>query len=299
MPTVLLLPALLSGPDVSTRVDTDAWETGARRVELRAEASGESVEVRVSPGVGTLLLFDSPPSRVEVEARQHFRGVGLEGAMLTLVPDATFQELGQARVTAHFTDGAAPATAAFLLRVVPPALAERQVEVHRRSRGLESYVQENRELRSENEALRREVARLQAMQAHPDGLAGLLASGVMTDKGVVARDVTSALLIRPRDTLSKVDARAFRSTQRVALELLLENSGAQPWRAAGAALQARAGAVLKVLRVWQPVPIAPGEQGYVTVEAENAPQVAQGPFTLTLWEEGTRHPITLGNITFP
>lgn len=71
----------------------------------------------------------------------------------------------------------------------------------------------------------------------------------------------------------------------------MKNLGVQPWRAAGA--------TLKVLRVWQSVPIPPGAEGFVTVEAENAPQVAKGPFTLTLWEEGPRRPVTLSNITFP
>jgi uncharacterized protein (TIGR02268 family) len=300
-PTLLLLLTLSSGPDVSSQEEANVWETGARQVELSADTTGEPVEVRVSPGVGTLFVFDAPPSRVEVEARQRFRAVGLEGVMLTLLPEASFLEVGQGRLTAHFSDGAAPSAATFLLRAVPPALAERQLEVHRLPRGLESYSREARALREENAALRREVARLQAAQAQPDGLLGLLvAEEPMYAKGVVAQDIPAVLGGRARGgSLEKWRVRAFKSTQQVALALLLQNRGAQPWRAEGAALRGKAGASLKVLRVWQPGPMAPGESGQVLVEAENAPQAEQGPFTLTLWEAGTRNPVTLSNITFP
>lgn len=300
-PMLLLLLTLSSGPEASSQEEANVWETGARQVELSADTTGEPVEVRVSPGVGTLFVFDAPPSRVEVEARERFRAVGLEGVMLTLLPEASFLAVGQGRLTAHFSDGAAPSAATFLLRAVPPALAERQLEVHRLPRGLESYAREARALREENAALRREVTRLQAAQAQPDGLLGLLvAEGPMKAEGVAAQDIPAMVVGRARGgSLDKWRVRAFRSTRQVALALWLQNRGAQPWLAEGAALRGKAGSALKVLRVWQPDPIAPGELGQVLVEAEKGPQVAQGPFTLTLWEADNRNPVILSNITFP
>jgi uncharacterized protein (TIGR02268 family) len=299
-PTLLLLLALSSSPEPSAQEAANVWEIGARHVDLSAESSGQPVEVRISSGVGTLFLFDAPPSRVEVEPRQRFRAVGLEGPMLTLLPDVSLLEVGQGRVTVHFADGAAPVSATFLLHAVPPALAERQLEVHRFPRGLESYAREVGDLREENVALRREVVRLQAAQAQPDGLLGLLAAGDLENAdGVAARDVMSSLVVRSKRPLNIWRARAFRSTRRVALALVLENRSALPWHAEGALLKGKAGAALKVLRVWQSAPIPPGQSGPVLVEAENTLQLAQGPFTLTLWEADIRNPVTLGNITFP
>jgi len=300
MPTLLLLLSVSSGPDVSAREEANAWETGARHVELTADSSGEPVEVRVSPGVGTLLLFDVAPSRVEVEARQRFRVAGLEGALLVLLPAASFLAAGEGKVTAHFADGAAPAVVTFQLRAVPPALAERQLELHRLPRQLESYAQGVRDLREQNGSLRREVARLRAAQAHPDGLLSLLADeDPSLEEGVAARHVVPTRVGRSGSALSPARGWALRSTRRVALAVNLWNHGTLPWNAEGAALRGRAGASLKVLRVWQAAPILPGRGDRVLVEAENTPQVAKGPFTLTLWEAGTRNPVTLGNITFP
>lgn len=298
-PTLLLMIALSSGPDTSARENAQVWETGARHVELSAEPSGAQVEVRVSPGLGTLLLFDVPPSRVEVEPRAHFRVAALEGDLLVLLPAAAFLEVGEGKVKAHFSDGAAPATATFLLRAVPPALAERQVEVHRFPRGRESYALEVRDLREQNEALRQEVARLQAAQAHPEGLLGLLVAGAMAADGVAGQVISPTQVVRPGLALVWQEVHAFRSTQRVALEVSLRNTGVRPWRAEGAALKGRAGAALKVLRVWQAAPISPGDVDRVLVEAETTSEGAKGPFTLTLWEAGARNPVTLGNITFP
>src|SRR5688572_13943769 len=62
-----------------------AWEVPARRVELRAAFPPPTAHpVRVSPGTATVLLFDTPLARVEVEGEARFGRVRLNGDTLTL-----------------------------------------------------------------------------------------------------------------------------------------------------------------------------------------------------------------------
>jgi uncharacterized protein (TIGR02268 family) len=80
----------------------------------------------------------------------------------------------------------------------------------------------------------------------------------------------------------------------------LTNPGTRTWTAAGAVLRDARGEVLKLLPLWQPEPILPGMvQGRVVVEAQAEPTEAQGPYTLTLWDEDTTRTVTLGDVTFP
>jgi hypothetical protein len=73
----------------------------------------------------------------------------------------------------------------------------------------------------------------------------------------------------------------------VAVALKVENTSAWPWTvdAEGVVLVGKGGVRLRVLRVWQPEPIAPGEEpGLVVVEAEAMEEQARGTYVLQLGE---------------
>jgi uncharacterized protein (TIGR02268 family) len=256
-------------------------------------------EVRVSPGVATVLLFDLPPVRVELAERSRFRAVGLDGSVVTLVPAESLHEVEQVRLTAHFADGAAPTSATFMLRAVPSALAERQVEVHRRPRTLESYQEELTQLRGELQQCGQEAERLRTAPAPVDGIIGLLMTGHMNAEGVAVRELLRELVGHPRNTLATKRALTYRAAKRVAVALELANPRAQPWQAESASLKDKAGSPLRMVRVWQRPTVVPGEPNRVVVEAEADPTEARGPFTLSLWEAGGKRAIILGNVTFP
>jgi uncharacterized protein (TIGR02268 family) len=256
-------------------------------------------ELRVSPGLSTVLLFDTPLGQVELANAERFGRVRVAGDTLTLVPSDGLEAGARVRLTVRFEDGAAPARATLVL-VVHPALAERQVEVHRRPRPLESYQRELKALRAENQGLRQEVERLNVSRARLDGLTDLLVDGHLAYEGVACRRINAELDEHPRSALRVQAAWAYRAVDRLAVALVLEGpNGAQPWRAEGAALVATTGPGLKVLSVWQAAPIEPGSPQRVMVEADATQMEARGPFTLTLWEAGGTRPVTLGNVTFP
>ncbi|HEY0093694.1 MAG TPA: DUF2381 family protein [Archangium sp.] len=99
-------------------------------------------------------------------------------------------------------------------------------------------------------------------------------------------------------------ASSYRAEQpgRVAVELNVENTGTQPWTAqgvAGAELVSEEGVRLRVVRVWQSVPLLPGRQARLVVEAEATVEQSRGPFLLKLGEAGGARPLTVHGVSFP
>lgn len=85
----------------------------------------------------------------------------------------------------------------------------------------------------------------------------------------------------------------------MAVRVLLENLGAEPWKVAGAALVGSAGEEVS-LAAWQEAPIPPGPtKGLVVVGTERAPERLGCPCTLKLWETGELRTVTLERVTFP
>jgi uncharacterized protein (TIGR02268 family) len=144
-----------------------------------------------------------------------------------------------------------------------------------------------------------EVTRLVAEQATPGGLAGLVSSGALNEQGVVGQLVTKDVIPAAGNALETAFVKSYRSATGVAIEVRLKMTGsAPPWVTKGATLRGKAGAELKVLRLWQQRPIPAGEFGIVVVEAD-ASTAPQGAFSLKLWEEDGPRTITLGNVMFP
>lgn len=293
---------LLVGSDVGAQLEDASSVPGARRIDLSPEGAGSLGEVMVSPGLSTMLLFDSELQResIELEGRERFSLVDAGQATLRLVPSANAMPGEAFKLVVRFRDGAAPLAVVFLLKV-HPAKAEATLEVFRKRRTIASYQQELRDVRAEATHCREEVVRMASEHETPGGLTGVLYSGGLDPNGVAGHVLTKAIVQTPTHQLEASLVSSFRSSKLVAVDLSIQvKAGTSPWTAEGAVLKSRSGEELKVLRVWQATPILPGGPGErVFVEAEAPAADVQGPFSLKLWEaNGPRH-ITLGNVTFP
>ncbi|MCY1033285.1 DUF2381 family protein [Corallococcus sp. BB11-1] len=235
-----------------------------------------------------------------LEGRERFSVLDAGLSTLRLVPSAGFNAGDRLKLTVRFLDGAAPASATFVL-VAHPARSEALVEVYRRKRGVETYQEEVRQARIEAERCKEENARLRAERSAPDGLTGLISTAVLSGRGVDFRDLTEIATQAPGGAASKHNVYAYRASRRVAVEISLKSGAdAQPWTAEGATLRGKANEELQVLQVWQSGPLAPGSATQrVVVEAETASESPQGSFTLKLWDTDGRRTVTLGNVTFP
>ncbi|WIG93960.1 DUF2381 family protein [Myxococcus sp. SDU36] len=274
---------------------------GARRIELGPDDSGALTEIAVSPGLSTVLLFDSELAQegVALEGRHAFSNVDVGRTTMRLVPSERGTPGEKFRVSVRFRDGAAPPGASFLL-TVHPARADSLVEVYRSARSVESYQQEAREARAETRRCQEENARLVSEHGAPGGFAGLLATGGIDVNGVAGRIVTKTVSLDRRNALEPFQVQSFRSKSRIALEVSLRAlRGGLPWTASGATLRGPSGTELKVLRVWQESPIISGGNGRVVIEAEASAESARGSFSLKLWEAEGPRTVTIGNVTFP
>jgi uncharacterized protein (TIGR02268 family) len=246
-----------------------------------------------------VLLFDTPLTRVEVRDEARFGRVRLQEDTLTLVPSLQLAEGTQVPMVAHFGDGAAPASADFLL-VVHAAVAERQVRVNRRPRLADSFYVELGEKDARIQQLTAEVERLRGERRQPGGLAGALIAGHMGAGGVPALDMSEQVKERPRNALDVRSIDTLRGLDSVAVRVVLEASGGvAPWQVEGAVLVGGDGAALPVLTAWQEAPIEPGGRKPVIVEAVATPATPVGPYTLTLWAAGGVRSVVLGNLFFP
>ncbi|MCY1046488.1 DUF2381 family protein [Corallococcus sp. bb12-1] len=295
---VALVAALTLAAGAAAQVRDASDEEGVGRIDVSAEREGTPHELTVSPGLATLLLSDSPVARWELTGRENFRRV-MEGTdTLALLPRSDVKEGTRLKLTLVFADGAAPVRAELVL-VVHPALAQRQVELYRHPRSMESYQQEVRQLRAEVGRTQAEVERLRATQARPDGLTGLLASGVMVDEGVAFRDLTLTFQRTQKEALSMRRVTTFRAATRAAIRATLQNHLEVSWRPMGAALVDGTGRTVSPLGIWPQEPIASGAKGLVIVEFELPSSKALGPYTLKLWAEDGTHTVTVRNISFP
>ncbi|WAS83302.1 MULTISPECIES: DUF2381 family protein [unclassified Corallococcus] len=299
---VVLLGLLLVGSAAVAQLEDASSVPGARRIELGSDGAGSVGEVMVSPGLSTMLLFDSELQResIELEGRERFSLVDVGQATLRLVPSASATPGEKFKLVARFRDGAAPLAVVFLLRV-HPAKAEATLEVFRKRRTIESYQQELRDVRAEAFHCREELVRMTSEHETPGGLTGILYSGGLDPNGVAGHVLTKAVVQTSPHHLEASLVNSYRSSKLVAVDVWIQvKAGTQPWTAEGAVLKGRSGEELKILRVWQATPILPGGPGArVFVEAEAPVAALQGPFSLKLWEANGPRNITLGNVTFP
>ena len=302
--STLLGLALLASPGEATEKPPRlTCESGTRYIELDASRPSQVPEVCIRPALTTNLLFDAELARVEVAEPGYFRRVKPAGDMLTLIPSEGLADGVRVPVTVFFKDGAAPVSASFVL-VVHPSEAERQVEVSRHPRTLESFRQGEQQAQAQVQQCREEMARLQAECSGRSGLTGLIASGLLGEEGVAAQRLPKATL-RPGSFFEIHGVISYRAggtggRGRVAVEVELKNMGTTPWTPVGAALVGPNGKVLGQPTVWLLEPIAPGWKQRVVVEVEATGEEAQGTFTLKLWAQGGADAsVLLDGVMFP
>nr|WP_216612712.1 DUF2381 family protein [Myxococcus xanthus] len=300
--TVLFLFLLVSEGTARAQQASSPGALGVRRVELAPEDAQSVAEVAVSPGLSTVFIFDSELSReaVELQGRERFSVLDAGQSTLRFVPSEGISAGERFRLTVGFQDGAAPATATFVL-VAHPARSEALVEVYRHKRGVETYQEEARQARVEAQQCREENERLRAERNAPGGLTGLISTAVLDKRGVDFHDLGRLVSQSPGVSPVARWVYAYRTSRRVAVVVEFDAAGAaQPWNATGATLRGKANEELKVLQVWQSGPVSPDSRGQrVVVEAEAASERFQGSFTLKLWEADGHRTVTLGNVIFP
>jgi uncharacterized protein (TIGR02268 family) len=295
-----LLLTLVVGSTAAAQPGLTPEVPGVRHIELGEDATNSAPEVAISPGLTTAFRFHGATldrEEVKLQGRDQV-WVSLAEESILLVPSEQAVPGQRFRLTVPFKGGMAPARATFIL-VVQSALAERQVEVYRRTRPSESLRAEVREKDAQLQSCREQVARLRVERNRPQGLTGLIAAHQLDEMGVVSRNINHFTTPGTGESIHVRTARSFRSVTWVAVELWLDvPEEAGPWNAEGAVLRGMAGEELSDVTVWQDASISHGTERRVVVEAA-AENMARGPFVLKLWGEGRRHAITLGNVTFP
>jgi uncharacterized protein (TIGR02268 family) len=268
-------------------------------MELDADASRTTRVLCIRPGLSTNFFFDANVTRLELEGRERFHRVQVAADALTLVAsEAMRDDVEPLRMTAYFQDGAAPASARFLL-MVHPALAARQVEVIRRTRSVEFYQQQAWETQTRLQRCEEEKERMRTEQEGPGGLLGLRLADLLDERvGIQTQDITPFIKPKPGNVLNMSWTWTYRSKRRVAVDMELENLGAKPWTPAGALLRGPHGEQLTPFPLWRPEPILPGQTVRIMVEVEATKKEALGAYTLTLWGVDRRS-VVLENVTFP
>ena len=310
-PVGLLALALhTSSPQAAAPSSPDGCETASPRLELTAEPPATPPLVCISPDVPLTLRFDTPlqPGSVRLQERERFEEVNPGQQTLTLVPPKELEAGERFTLEVCFADGAAPACATFLLRA-HPALGLSQVKVFRAPRPVESFREGEKAAQAEARQCQEEGRQLRAQHGAPEGLRGVLASGLLGEKGILFKLLTNLVTEAKGNALRLKEARGYRTKDRVAVDVKLDNPGAVPWVAAGAVLRGPKGEVLKLLPLWQQKFVLPGKaaaaangetrESRVVVEVPASEKEARGTYTLVLWDAEQQRTVTLGNVTFP
>jgi len=302
-PAVLLALALLVGATATAQPRAVPCETGTRRIELKTEPTSEVPELCIGAELSTTLIFygaELLSSGVTVDGRELFTMVEVGNTMLRLVPSERVVPGDRLRLTVRFKDGAAPASATFWL-VVYPGQVEPWVEVYREKRTVESYQQEVQEKDTQLHQCQEDNERLLAEKESPGGLTGLLATGLMNEKGIPPKDLSKSIGRHPGNAVPVRWAFSYRSTRTVAVVVILAPTEEMPpWRAVRAELVGPGRRTLRVNPPWQRDPLSYAAKDWsVVIEADATEEETRGSFTLKLWDaEGTRSVIVTG-VTFP
>jgi uncharacterized protein (TIGR02268 family) len=299
-----VLLALFASASIAASPRDSPCEPGIRRIELSPELVGELPTLCIGPRLAILLVFygaELARDSVVLEGRERFARVEVGDTVLRLEPSEQVTPGERFRVTVRFRDEALPASVTLWLEVHPTRL-ESLVEVHRHKRTVESYQQEVREKDVQLRQCQGENEQLRVAQGVPEGLAGLLALGIVGERGVVAAKLDlSAHPSLSNAFIQIVQGIGYRSETRVVVELVLGvGSGQEPWTAGEAELVGPGRQALRVLRTWQRGPISAGAKDQrVWIEAEATPEEARGTFTLKVWEAQGARSITVTGVRFP
>jgi uncharacterized protein (TIGR02268 family) len=197
-------------------------------------------ELCIGPELSTTILFYGAEllnDGVTVEGRERFTLVDPGSTTLRLVPSERVMPGDRFRLTVRFRDGSAPASAAFWL-VVYSGRVEPWVEVYREKRTLESYQKEVQEKDTQLHQCQEDNERLLAEKESPGGLTGLLATGLMDEKGIPPKELDTSIVKPPGKLVEVLRILSYRSTSTVAVVVWLgATEEVQPWRAVRAERQ--------------------------------------------------------------
>ncbi|WP_281255473.1 DUF2381 family protein [Cystobacter ferrugineus] len=268
-----------------------------RCIELTAGALAEMHEVQLSPGLMTTFVFDSDvrPDGMTLEDSGRFEVAELGKHTLALMPTENPRSEKPGALTVCFADEAAPACVSFRL-LMHPVMAERQVRVLRHPRSASSLEAELREAHEENDRLRAELARLNAGHDTPLGLAGMLVSGVVDERGM---SCVPGDPVQPLGTvLITAEFSTCRTSTRAIVRVRVRNNSEMPWTAHGAKLVGPKGESWRG-SVWPEEPILPRTLADLFIEARVEDVRTEGPFVLKLWEANGSRTVRLGRVVFP
>jgi uncharacterized protein (TIGR02268 family) len=299
-----VLLALFASASIAAPPRASPCELGIRRIELSPELVGELHTLCIGPRLATLLVFygaELARDGVVLEGRERFAWVEVGDTVLRLEPSDQVIPGERFRVTIRFRDKALPASVTLWLEVHPTRL-EPLVEVHRHKRTVESCQQEVHEKDVQLRQCQGENEQLRVAQGVPEGLAGLLTSGIVGERGVVtARLNLSAHPSLSHALIQVVQGRVYRSETRVVVELVMAVAPEQAsWTAGEVELVGPGRRALRVLRTWQRGPIgADAKDPRVWIEAEATGEESRGTFTLKVWEAWGPRSLTVTGVKFP
>ncbi|WP_309895218.1 DUF2381 family protein [Archangium sp.] len=311
LPAALAVLALLASAPVTAQSGLPPADTGGgRHLVLSAGAPVQEHEVRISANTSLALLFDARVQLLRLEGREHFRRVTESEDSLLLMASRELTLGQRLRMPVRVLEGTASTRVDFILVVVPPAQAERQVEVYH-ARSPESDQELAREEREKARQCQAELARERAERKQPGGLTALIVAKKIGEEGVVTHrmkrlpqltgeQLTAWRLISYRTTSQGPGDPGMQQPRlaRVALELSLSNESARSWLTAGAELVSASGARWNAT-VWQEAPVEPNARMQrVVVEAELPETEARGILQLELWDEGRTRSVTFGGVSF-
>lgn len=297
VPLILILASSAVPMDSSSGAsceDTRSFELSLPSASLQ--------EICVSPGTMTGMLFDTNVV-VDIQDEERFVEVARGHNGISLVPPADMTPGERLRLTVNFQVGGVHQSVTFAL-VAHPGQATHQVNVYRDTRTWQSLrdeanlaVLKSGQQQKENENLREELGLTKATLKLSVGLSGLYANGYLIGQGITARVVDASEGARAPHSLDADRAITYRSAKSLGVEVWVSNNTTEPWRMVRASFVTAEGRTVVADRIWQKLPLLPGQSLQVFVEFETASENMER-VTVQLWEDGQRV-ITLPRVLFP
>ena len=294
----LLIASVPGSSSVAGQPSSDDCED-TRQLELSPPVLAPP-RICISPGTLTGVMFDYPVT-VELQDEVRFVEVTRGRAGIAFIPPRDLRPGEVLRLTAALGAGEASQSLTLVL-VTHPGHGSHQIEVSYRPRSWQSMTDAlsqtllaNQRLRTENDALVEEGARLRAQLTPPTGLCGAFDGGELSDeRGIPLRRILLAQ--SSTEPLTAAHVTSFRGRSNVAVEVLFSQT-VEPWSLEKATLVNEKGEQLDALRYRQAILIPPDRNLTVFVEFDPTNFTLDGAI-LKLTGTGGRA-VTLTHIVFP
>ncbi|MBU8895037.1 DUF2381 family protein [Corallococcus sp. M34] len=278
----LIAFAVLLGYRVEAAAPPVSQDASVRRIELTSGSGGSTPEVVIGPGLSTTFLFDSDiqSERLDLEGRERFARLMGGASHVVVLPSADLRPGERLRFSVAYRDGAAPARATFLLRAAEPGQpVDRQVEVNRRPRTVESYRAEVARLEAQVESLRTELRQSQgaapAVCERP-APAAVEETGPLTEllkrtrvgPLSLSRVTQHAVVCRGACTAQVFSVTRYLMPPHLALRLIVETQGSERWATGRPVLLDRRGREVKLRSQWNAGVDAPPRFTSLLVEGQ-------------------------------